>query len=98
MSVANKLKGLYVISDDVLTPDETLLDQVEQALLGGASIVQLRDKKNSDDVIKQKIKNYKNYVKNMMLYLYLTIKLIWQLSWSVMDFISVKVTTIDLMR
>jgi len=56
MPVANKLKGLYVISDDVLTPDETLLDQVEQALLGGASIVQLRDKKNSDDVIKQKIK------------------------------------------
>jgi len=47
MSVANKLKGLYVISDDVLTPDETLLDQVEQALLGGASIVQLRDKKKT---------------------------------------------------
>ena len=57
MSIKDKLKGLYVISDDALTPDETLLDQVEQALLGGASIVQLRDKKNSDEVIKQKIKN-----------------------------------------
>jgi len=54
MSLNNKLKGLYVISDDTLTPDETLLQQIEQALLGGASIVQLRDKKNSDDVIKEK--------------------------------------------
>lgn len=63
MSIANKLKGLYVISDDALTPDETLLVQIEQALLGGACIVQLRDKKNSDDVIKQKIKKVQKLCK-----------------------------------
>lgn len=63
MSIANKLKGLYVISDDALTPDETLLVQIEQALLGGASIVQLRDKKNSDDLIKQKIKKVQKLCK-----------------------------------
>jgi thiamine-phosphate pyrophosphorylase len=58
-----KLKGLYVISDDTLTPDETLFAQIEQALLGGASIVQLRDKKNSDDVIKEKIKKLQKLCK-----------------------------------
>ena len=63
MSIANKLKGLYVISDDALTPDEALLVQIEQALLGGACIVQLRDKKNSDDVIKQKIKKVQKLCK-----------------------------------
>lgn len=63
MSIENKLKGLYVITDDTLTPDETLLVQVEQALLGGASIVQLRDKKNTDEVIKEKIKKLQNLCK-----------------------------------
>ena len=63
MSVASKLKGLYVISDDTLTPDETLLEQLEQALLGGASIVQLRDKKNSDDIIREKIKKVQKLCK-----------------------------------
>ncbi|MFT5661622.1 MAG: thiamine-phosphate pyrophosphorylase [Sulfurimonas sp.] len=63
MSLKQKLKGLYVISDDTLTPDETLFAQIEQALLGGASIVQLRDKKNSDDVIKEKIKKLQKLCK-----------------------------------
>ena len=49
-----KLRGLYVISDDTLTPDETLLEQVKQALRGGATIVQLRDKTSSQNVVKTK--------------------------------------------
>ena len=63
MSLKQKLKGLYVISDDTLTPDESLFAQIEQALLGGASIVQLRDKKNSNDVIKEKIKKLQKLCK-----------------------------------
>ena len=38
------LQGLYAITDAKLTPDDTLLLQVEQALRGGAAIVQYRDK------------------------------------------------------
>ena len=63
MSLKQKLKGLYVISDDTLTPDETLFSQIEQALLGGTSIVQLRDKKNSDDVLIEKIKKLQKLCK-----------------------------------
>jgi thiamine-phosphate pyrophosphorylase len=50
----SKLNGLYVITDDILTPDETIFLQVEKSLKGGAKIVQLRDKINSDLVITQK--------------------------------------------
>lgn len=42
-----RLRGLYVITDAVLTPSQTILKQVSQALKGGATIVQLRDKKSS---------------------------------------------------
>lgn len=49
----NQLKGLYVITDDTLTPPNTIIKQVTQALEGGAKIVQLRDKKSSLDKIKQ---------------------------------------------
>lgn len=54
MSYQRELRGLYVITDDILTPDYTLYKQVESALIGGATIVQLRDKKSSDEVIKNK--------------------------------------------
>ncbi|MCB1921738.1 MAG: thiamine phosphate synthase, partial [Candidatus Competibacteraceae bacterium] len=37
-------QGLYVITDALLIPDERLLIAVEQALLGGAQMVQYRDK------------------------------------------------------
>ena len=50
----SKLKGLYVITDDNLTPDKSIYDQVEQSLKGGASIVQLRDKHSSDELVMQK--------------------------------------------
>lgn len=47
------LNGLYVITDNTLTPKESLLNQVKEALEGGAKIVQLRDKKNSIEEIKK---------------------------------------------
>ncbi|WP_297886896.1 thiamine phosphate synthase [Sulfurihydrogenibium sp.] len=46
-----KLKGLYVITDEKLTPYDRMLDMVERALKGGASIVQLRDKNNPDEFL-----------------------------------------------
>lgn len=48
----NHLKGLYIISDDTLTPNETIIEQMTQALEGGATIVQLRNKKGSLEEIK----------------------------------------------
>ncbi len=46
-----KLKDLYVITDERLTPYDKVFNMVEKALKGGASIVQLRDKNNSDDFL-----------------------------------------------
>lgn len=54
MQNQGKLRGLYVITDDTLTPDVSLISQVEDALKGGATIVQLRDKTSSDEQIEQK--------------------------------------------
>lgn len=42
----NKLNGLYVITDNELTPNETILSDVENILKYGVKIIQLRDKKN----------------------------------------------------
>jgi len=41
---ADKLKGLYVITDENLISEENFEHAVEAALLGGASIIQYRDK------------------------------------------------------
>jgi len=49
----DKLRGLYVITDNKLTPNEDILQKVELSLKGGAKIVQLRDKKNSYEQVKQ---------------------------------------------
>lgn len=38
------LRGLYVVTDETLTPADTMMIRVESALRGGAAIVQLRDK------------------------------------------------------
>lgn len=38
------LRGLYVITDEFLIKDEELEKKVELAILGGAKVVQLRDK------------------------------------------------------
>ncbi len=45
------IKGLYVISDDILTPKFELLSKLKLALLGGAKIIQLRDKISLDEEI-----------------------------------------------
>ncbi|CAA6813926.1 MAG: Thiamin-phosphate pyrophosphorylase (EC [uncultured Sulfurovum sp.] len=41
-----------MISDDTLTPKSSILTQVQQALEGGAKIVQLRNKTDNDDEIR----------------------------------------------
>ena len=47
----NRLNGLYVITDDILTPSDKIFQYVEQALQGGAKIVQLRDKTNDTSTV-----------------------------------------------
>jgi thiamine-phosphate pyrophosphorylase len=47
----NKLHGLYVITDDKLTPIDTIYKSVELSLRGGAKIVQLRTKIYNDKTI-----------------------------------------------
>lgn len=42
--LTSRLRGLYVITDPVLTPASQILDKVSAALEGGARIVQYRDK------------------------------------------------------
>ena len=46
-----KLQGLYVITDEILTPDTTVVDQVRDALAAGADIVQYRNKTADDDTV-----------------------------------------------
>jgi thiamine-phosphate pyrophosphorylase len=43
------LRGLYVITDNRLSPHDQLLEHVEQALRGGARIVQYRDKQSTQE-------------------------------------------------
>ena len=47
------LNGLYVITDEYLTPDETVHSYVEDALIAGASIVQYRNKTKSDEEVEE---------------------------------------------
>lgn len=44
MTKAERLQGLYAITDSKLTPDNTLEEQVAAALAGGTRIIQYRDK------------------------------------------------------
>lgn len=53
MSSSN-LNGLYVITDDTLTPPNSMMYQIEQTLQGGAKIVQYRDKTNTRLHVKEK--------------------------------------------
>ncbi|MEG8947704.1 thiamine phosphate synthase [Rosettibacter firmus] len=39
-----RIKGLYAITDENLIPDDKLEEMIEQAILGGVNLVQLRDK------------------------------------------------------
>jgi thiamine-phosphate pyrophosphorylase len=45
------LRGLYAITDDILTPTPTILSQVEEALRGGIDLLQYRNKINTDEEI-----------------------------------------------
>lgn len=47
----HKLNGLYVITDENLTPDSTVVQQVRDAVEAGAAIVQYRNKTKSDDEV-----------------------------------------------
>ena len=47
------LKGLYAITDEHLTPEETMISQVEEALSAGVSIIQHRDKTKTDDEVEE---------------------------------------------
>jgi len=47
----SKLQGLYAITDEVLTPDETVIQQVEEALISGVKIIQYRNKTAKDEEI-----------------------------------------------
>lgn len=43
------LKGLYVITDEILTPHATIVEQVHRALEAGANVIQYRNKSASDE-------------------------------------------------
>jgi thiamine-phosphate pyrophosphorylase len=45
------LKGIYAITDEILTPSHTILAQVEAALEGGISLLQYRNKTARDEEI-----------------------------------------------
>lgn len=47
------LEGIYVISDEKLTPYQKIFEMLELAIRGGISIFQLRDKTHKDNEIKQ---------------------------------------------
>jgi thiamine-phosphate pyrophosphorylase len=60
-----ELKGLYVITDEKLTPykDNQIFFKVKEALEGGARIVQLRDKTHSDEFLLPYAKELKRLCK-----------------------------------
>lgn len=43
------LLGLYVLTDATLTPEETMLEQIERVLKSGVKVIQYRDKDASDE-------------------------------------------------
>ena len=45
--------GLYVLTDDSLFPHRAWPDRVEACLAGGAGLIQLRDKRLSDDALEK---------------------------------------------
>ncbi len=49
----SKLQGLYAITDEILTPDETVADQVREALDSGVKIIQYRNKSAEDNEIEK---------------------------------------------
>jgi thiamine-phosphate pyrophosphorylase len=48
----NNKMALYAITDDVLTPDESVLEQAKESLEAGIDILQYRNKIKSDEEVK----------------------------------------------
>jgi len=48
---STNIRGLYALSDELLTPYENIEDFLRPAFLGGVKIFQLRDKNNTDDYL-----------------------------------------------
>ncbi len=55
------LKGLYGISDCVLTPHNTIIQQLQMAINGGLNIFQYRDKLSSDKDIKHIVNKLQDF-------------------------------------
>ncbi|MEY5041668.1 MAG: hypothetical protein RLZZ414_1216 [Bacteroidota bacterium] len=51
--LANQLKGIYAVTDDILTPLDTIEKNVEEALKAGVKIIQFRNKIQTDNEIEQ---------------------------------------------
>jgi thiamine-phosphate pyrophosphorylase len=58
-----KLRGLYAITDETLTPYEQIDRYIKEAIAGGAKIVQLRDKNLSDEELYPVAKKIKKICK-----------------------------------
>jgi len=52
MSDAARLNGIYAISDNKLTPLDTIYTQAEDILVNGIRIFQLRDKENDKETVR----------------------------------------------
>lgn len=49
--MSHKLQGLYVITDEILTPDDKVVAMVAEAIDAGADVIQYRNKTKSDDEV-----------------------------------------------
>lgn len=49
--MSHNLRGLYVITDEMLTPDDRVVEMVAEAIEAGADIIQYRNKTKSDDEV-----------------------------------------------
>lgn len=62
--MSNILKGLYAITDEHLTPHETIFSQVEESLRAGVSIIQYRDKTKTDDEVEETCRGLQTLCRN----------------------------------
>lgn len=53
MTVQQRLQGLYLITDEALTPEDKLVSCVQQSILGGCRVLQYRDKRSKPDARRQ---------------------------------------------
>lgn len=70
-----RLNGIYAISDNRLTPLETIYAQAEEILKQGIRIFQLRDKENDKELIKEQSIRLKSFARDMMHCLYSMMRL-----------------------